>query len=874
MATPLSAPRSLASCFLQEIVRTETAVTAQSFTRQTPHPAAGVCTLLYGDSLCTICPGKRAGGSQKAIIDSQPWTKPRDLTYGLSRGAAESRRSRSRLTQTLEQILIQWISGQCRKDVGQPELGRDNFQNWLKDARHLVLPGKNLACVQRTLMNLGGLAVARNDGLFSGDPNWFPKKSKENPRNFSASQLQEGKNVIGLQMGSNLETLEGLAEAQRGRNRAGQEGLEGVAETGTPPQRPKFSPLARRQIPETCTVVAEEMQHCPQRLPETSPPKVSLEAGDFCPCLLLRCQGNQALSFPAFLALSQPPPNSPKSTGVGRGHLRDSGAETPELQSPPRVLSSTSTVSSRSKNKPRYRTKAQSSEVDESLFGGVKPMAQTSSPIVLLRDRKITRDPVPMRSHKPETIQLITSDLVRELIVPTKDPSGESLIISPEEFERIKWASHVQTSEEREAQEQEQQQEKDRMLDAVAMRKKMMKQRELIWRNSKKLSVLEEEAQERAQSLLRRAGQQRMEQEEELREMSKIILNAKCHAIRDAQILEKQQIQRELEAEEKRLDQMMEVERQRSLQREEEILLQRREERLRSQRHIVEQIERRREERALLGEQQEQEKEQLLVQMDQLLAEDLRDLELRRQQKQQLQAEIRRVNEENQQQKAQLQAQERLADEMVLEFARKKMAREAELEKEQQRIRKDKEKEIALLSALHEKAQDYRAEQDALRAKRNQEVADREWRRKEKEKAQRKLQTETQLRQCRMDQMAAKEHERAVQIQRDQAEFQKILRAQQEQMAQERREEEQRAAGRLQHASEIRSQVRERQQRQVQERVDTFEEGRRLQEEAQRRSQHIADIKRQKLEELRATGLPEKYCMEAQRKAKVLAAPS
>lgn len=56
-----------------------------------------------------------------------------------------------------------------------------------------------------------------------------------------------------------LETLEGLAEVQRGRNRAGQEGLKGVAETGSPPQRPKFSPLARKQIPETCTVVAEEM---------------------------------------------------------------------------------------------------------------------------------------------------------------------------------------------------------------------------------------------------------------------------------------------------------------------------------------------------------------------------------------------------------------------------------------------------------------------------------------------------------------------------------------------------------------------------------------------------------------------------------------
>lgn len=60
-----------------------------------------------------------------------------------------------------------------------------------------------------------------------------------------------------------------------------------------------------------------------------------------------------------------------------------------------------------------------------------------------------------------------------------------------------------------------------------------------------------------------------------------IILNAKCHAIRDAQILEKQLIQRELDAEEKRLDQMMEVERQKSIQRQEELDRKRREERIR-----------------------------------------------------------------------------------------------------------------------------------------------------------------------------------------------------------------------------------------------------------------------------------------------------
>ena len=177
----------------------------------------------------------------------------RGPAYGLSREVQQ--KIEKQYDADLEQILIQWITTQCRKDVGRSQPGRENFQNWLKDGTVLcelinalypkgqvpvkkipastmafkqmeqisqflqaaeryginttdifqtvdLWEGKNMACVQRTLRNLGGLAVAWDDGLFSADPNWFPKKSKENPRNFSDNQLQEGKNVIGLQMGS------------------------------------------------------------------------------------------------------------------------------------------------------------------------------------------------------------------------------------------------------------------------------------------------------------------------------------------------------------------------------------------------------------------------------------------------------------------------------------------------------------------------------------------------------------------------------------------------------------------------------------------------------------------------------------------------
>jgi len=49
-----------------------------------------------------------------------------------------------------------------------------------------------------------------------------------------------------------------------------------------------------------------------------------------------------------------------------------------------------------------------------------------------------------------------------------------------------------------------------------------------------------------------------------------LILNAKCHAIRDAQLIEKVEIKKELLSEDKRLDEMMEVERIKALQEYEE----------------------------------------------------------------------------------------------------------------------------------------------------------------------------------------------------------------------------------------------------------------------------------------------------------------
>ncbi|TNN88639.1 Transgelin [Liparis tanakae] len=173
--------------------------------------------------------------------------------FGLSR--EEQLKIAAQYDPELESKLTKWIIAQCSSEVGRPEPDKTGFQNWLKNGSALVelinslyatdkpikdtktstIPfkqmehislflkhsesygvpkfdifqtedlyeGKDMAAVQRTLMALGNLAVIKNDGCYKGDPSLFYRKAQENRRDFSEEQLTEGKNVIGLQMGTN-----------------------------------------------------------------------------------------------------------------------------------------------------------------------------------------------------------------------------------------------------------------------------------------------------------------------------------------------------------------------------------------------------------------------------------------------------------------------------------------------------------------------------------------------------------------------------------------------------------------------------------------------------------------------------------------------
>lgn len=106
---------------------------------------------------------------------------------------------------------------------------------------------------------------------------------------------------------------------------------------------------------------------------------------------------------------------------------------------------------------------------------------------------------------------------------------------------------------------------------------------------------------------------------------------------------------------------------------------------------------------------------------------------------------------------------------------------------------------------------DKQAEQDALRAKRATEAYEREWRRKEKESAQKHLIQETELRQERIRQQQAREIAIASEATKLKEEFFSALERQKQVEAKLKAEEELKALKNREYAKEIQAQIHEKQ---------------------------------------------------------------
>jgi hypothetical protein len=145
---------------------------------------------------------------------------------------------------------------------------------------------------------------------------------------------------------------------------------------------------------------------------------------------------------------------------------------------------------------------------------------------------------------------------------------------------------------------------------------------------------------------------------------------------------------------------------------------------------------------------------------------------------------------------------------------------------------------------------DKNLQQDALRAQRAYEQYEREWRRKEKEAAEKQAQQEKDLREERWKQQLAREQAIAIESRKLKEEFFASLAQQKEQEKKLKEEELVRAEKNRQYALEVQQQIREKEISRRKAREDFFMEGIRLAQERAEKKHKIDAIKNRKIQVL------------------------
>lgn len=157
--------------------------------------------------------------------------------------------------------------------------------------------------------------------------------------------------------------------------------------------------------------------------------------------------------------------------------------------------------------------------------------------------------------------------------------------------------------------------------------------------------LLLQEKMEQGAELVSKATDLLNEQDDEIKKLNEYVLNAKCHAIRDAQLLEKQDMAQSAKEEEVRLDMMMEIERQRAMEN-----YDRKERKIQLQRYkgaevILKQIKEREQQHLLDLEKKDQETQAMLRYLERLQEEDLEALEKKRSTQKALMKEVIECND-------------------------------------------------------------------------------------------------------------------------------------------------------------------------------------------------------------------------------------
>lgn len=441
----------------------------------------------------------------------------------------------------------------------------------------------------------------------------------------------------------------------------------------------------------------------------------------------------------------------------------------------------------------------------------------------------------------------------------SKSKLAETATISLSDFERMRKNANMISQKDNHNKKKVFEEQVSIKNEAKNNLKERIKEYDKLNYNKGALSELDKENLEINKTMKQRALKIINENTDEAKEMNKLIMYAKVASIRDKQLEENKHIQGECKKFNEKMDLMMEIERLKELQLQEEREKIRKDQQYAGSLVIVDQIKERDYERLKALEHKEKEKVIMLRQVKQLEEEELRNNEIKKKQAAKLAKEVEETNFQASEIKEKRKIEEKELELKIHEYNLNKARREEEELAEKKRITEEKEREVQKMREKQERAKDKQSELDAIRAKRAYEQTERMAREKERKEIEFRMKMVQDLMTANEQQKLDKEQRLSEQAKIEKDQYDKIIDSQIKSQEEERRKEEERKKMRYDHNNELRRQMKVREEQEMQKKREELEEGRKIKQKVLQIKSNIERMKEEKLGILKAINVQEKY---------------
>ncbi|EDV52759.1 cilia- and flagella-associated protein 45 [Drosophila erecta] len=381
-------------------------------------------------------------------------------------------------------------------------------------------------------------------------------------------------------------------------------------------------------------------------------------------------------------------------------------------------------------------------------------------------------------------------------------------------------------------------------------------------------TTLLSEMLEEKQSVLSRAFLARQEQEQEVKQINRMILDAKCKAVREAQIHEKHLLSKALREDDERLARMVNERAQKALTEEDERERLEVERRNRYAKEIRQQLSERENVRYLEAKRVADEAKDIRRATELLRSQEEQQRAFVQLRKQRFREELQRIRDMSNVFKAMLSEQERLADLRVTAYMRDKQEKERQLKEMQRLVKKEFERRQQRIFTVAAEAMETRQTNDELKYLKERDRVEREYRQREKEAAIARREAERDLLEARAQQAQEMKQRLALEIAHAGEEFAKVMNRMREEEEKQKVLDRQRDAQRQVYRQDLRQQMTDKQSERR--RLAELEAGRvqKWLDQEKQRDANIQQVISAKIAAMRENCLPEKYLREVEKQLK------